>query len=101
MEVVRRDDEVVKLAQVAPLIGQLVHAVVVHGGLTPHTPGGGGGLKNQNLAWLGGSSRSRGRTEGGLERICVRLEGHATASTHALAHSFMNKHQDASNITQE
>lgn len=44
VEVVRRDDEVLKLAQVAPLLGQRVHAVIVHCGLTPHTPGGGGGI---------------------------------------------------------
>lgn len=40
VEVVRRDDQMAELAQVAPLVGQLVHAVIVHCGLTPHTPEG-------------------------------------------------------------
>lgn len=42
VEVVRRDDEAVELAQVTLVcICQAVHAVIVHCGLTPHTPGGG------------------------------------------------------------
>lgn len=42
VEVVRRDDQTVKLSQVTPVwIRQTVHAVVVHCGLTPHTPEGG------------------------------------------------------------
>lgn len=43
VEVVRRDDEMVELAQVTQVIGQVVHTVIMHRGLTPHTPGGGGG----------------------------------------------------------
>ena len=39
VEVVRRDDEAVELAQVTLVcIRQTVHTVIVHGGLTPHTP---------------------------------------------------------------
>lgn len=39
VEVVRRDDEAVELAQVTLVcILQAVHAVIVHGGLTPYTP---------------------------------------------------------------
>lgn len=47
VEVVRGDDEVVELAQVAHVsIRQALHAVIVHRGLTPHTPeGGAGGAK--------------------------------------------------------
>lgn len=42
VEVVRRDDQTVKLAQVTLVwIRQAVHAVIVHCGLTPHTPEGG------------------------------------------------------------
>lgn len=47
VEVVRGDDEVVELAQVAHVsIRQALHAVIVHCGLAPHTPeGGAGGTK--------------------------------------------------------
>lgn len=43
VEVVRRYDEMMKLAQVTLVIGQVVHAIVMHCGLTPHTPEGFGG----------------------------------------------------------
>lgn len=39
VEVVRRDDEAVELAQVTLVcVCQVVHAVVVYCGLTPHAP---------------------------------------------------------------
>ncbi len=42
VEVVRRDDEAVELAQVTLVcVRQAVHAVIVHCVLTPHTPEGG------------------------------------------------------------
>lgn len=42
VQVMRRDDEAVELAQVTLVcICQAVHAVIVHYGLTPHTPEGG------------------------------------------------------------
>lgn len=42
IQVVRRDDKTVKLAQVTSVwVYQAVHAVIVHCGLTPHTPAGG------------------------------------------------------------
>lgn len=43
----------VKLAQVAQVIGQVVPTVIMHGGLAPHTPGGGGGDRTHTLL-LGG-----------------------------------------------
>lgn len=47
IQVVRRDDKTVKLAQVTSVwIYQAVHAVVVHCGLTPHTPAGGPERRN-------------------------------------------------------
>lgn len=42
IQIVRRDDKTVKLPQVTPVwICQAVHAVIMHCGLTPHTPAGG------------------------------------------------------------
>lgn len=65
VEVVGRDDEMVKLAQVAQVIGQVVPTVIMHGGLAPHTPGGGG--QNTHLA-VGRSSGPADLGPGPLER---------------------------------
>lgn len=83
VEVVGRDDETVKLPQVTAVrIGQAVHAVVVHCGLTPHTPKGGSHrhntIRNGKITQKGGSSLNLRKSQwGGLppaltgESVCI------------------------------